>query len=56
MKESKSDPASEEITENEGADIEEAFTQMEILYKSRCIQSPSGISNVVVKEIVDPKE
>ncbi len=56
MKESKSDPTLEEISENEGADIEEAFTQMEILYKSRCIQSPSAASNVVVREVEPDKE
>jgi len=30
--------------------IEEGFTQMEMLYRSRCVQPPLG-SNVVVREI-----
>lgn len=30
--------------------IEEGFTQMEMLYRSRCVQSPLG-GNVVVREI-----
>lgn len=30
--------------------IELGFTQMELLYRSRCVQAPMG-SNVVVREI-----
>lgn len=30
--------------------IEEGFTQMEMLYRSRCVQPPLG-NNVVVREI-----
>lgn len=30
--------------------IEEGFTQMEMLYRSRCVQPPLG-GNVVVREI-----
>lgn len=36
---------------DEGEKIEQGFTQMEVLYRSRCVQAPNGISNVVVKEI-----
>lgn len=32
--------------------IEQGFSQMEMLYRSRCIQAPLG-SNVVVREIED---
>lgn len=31
--------------------IEDAFVQMEIIYKSRCVQSPLGKTNVTVREI-----
>lgn len=34
--------------------IEEGFSQMEMLYRSRCIQAPLG-TNVVVREIEDDK-
>lgn len=34
--------------------IEEGFSQMEMLYRSRCIQAPLG-SNVVVREIEEDK-
>ena len=30
--------------------IEQGFTQMEMLYRSRCIQAPLG-SNVVVRDV-----
>ena len=35
---------------DEGETIERGFEQMEMLYKSRCIQPPTG-SNVTVREI-----
>ncbi len=35
---------------DDGEKIELGFTQMEILYKSRCVQSPVG-KNVFVREI-----
>lgn len=38
----------------EGQDIEEAFAQMELLYRSRCVQAPTG-SNVTVREIEKDK-
>lgn len=30
--------------------IEEGFTQMEMIYRSRCVQAPLG-SNVIVREV-----
>lgn len=30
--------------------IEQGFTQMELLYRSRCVQAPLG-TNVIVREI-----
>lgn len=37
-------------SETEGETIDSAFLQMEILYKTRCVQSPFG-RNVTVREI-----
>ncbi|MBW1635954.1 MAG: hypothetical protein JRJ68_06730 [Deltaproteobacteria bacterium] len=37
--------------EDEGNSITRGFEQMEMIYKSRCIQAPDG-SNVTVREIV----
>jgi hypothetical protein len=34
----------------EGEKIERGFTEMEALYRSRCVQSPAG-TNVFVREI-----
>lgn len=34
----------------EGEAIEKALLQMEVLYKSRCIQAPLG-SNITIREI-----
>ncbi len=41
---------SREYSEKEGESIEKGFEQMEMLYKSRCVQVPTG-SNVTVREI-----
>lgn len=41
-------PDETEIEDDEK--IELGFTQMELLYRSRCVQAPLG-SNVVVREI-----
>ncbi len=41
-------PDDTEIEDDEK--IELGFTQMELLYRSRCVQAPLG-SNVVVREI-----
>ncbi|MFT5697163.1 MAG: hypothetical protein ACI8ZB_000011 [Desulforhopalus sp.] len=41
-------PDDKELEDDEK--IELGFTQMEMLYRSRCIQSPLG-TNVVVREI-----
>jgi hypothetical protein len=35
--------------------IEQAFTQMEVIYKSRCVQPPLG-KNVIVREIAGKEE
>jgi hypothetical protein len=35
---------------DEGEEIERGFEQMELLYRSRCVQAPTG-SNVTVREI-----
>ena len=37
-------------TQDSTATIEEALQQMEVLYKSRCVQAPAG-SNVTIREI-----
>lgn len=34
----------------EGDAIEKAFRQMEVLYKSRCVQAPLG-ANITIREI-----
>lgn len=47
-------PASADDNLDEQA-ISEAFQEMEVLYKSRCIQNPLG-SNVVVREIPNDDE
>jgi len=31
--------------------LDEALEQIDMLYKSRCVQPPSGNSNVTIKEI-----
>ncbi len=36
--------------EDEGEAIDRAFVQMELLYRSRCVQAPGG-SNVTIREI-----
>ena len=41
---------SREYSKEEGESIEKGFEQMEMIYKSRCVQVPTG-SNVTVKEI-----
>lgn len=41
-------PDETEIEDDEKIEI--GFTQMELLYRSRCVQAPFG-SNVVVREI-----
>jgi hypothetical protein len=41
---------SKQDTEHEGSAIVEGFEQMEMIYKSRCVQIPAG-SNVTVREI-----
>lgn len=46
--------------DSEGEKIEQGFSQMEMLYKSRCVQPPGGNSNnnwsnVTVREIVKDK-
>ena len=41
---------SREYSKEEGESIEKGFEQMEMLYKSRCVQVPIG-SNVTVREI-----
>lgn len=35
---------------DEGESIERGFVQMELIYKSRCVQPPLG-SNVTIREI-----
>ncbi len=40
----------EDIELDEGEAIERGFEQMELLYRSRCVQAPTG-SNVTVREI-----
>ncbi len=47
-------PASADDNLDEQA-ISEAFQEIEVLYKSRCIQNPLG-SNVVVREIPNDDE
>jgi len=39
---------------DEGAHIEKGFEQMEMIYRSRCIQPPHG-KNVTVREIDSKK-
>ncbi len=41
---------SREYSKEEGKSIEKGFEQMEMIYKSRCVQVPTG-SNVTVREI-----
>lgn len=38
----------------EGAAIEKALQQMEVLYKSRCVQAPLG-SNITIREVKTEK-
>lgn len=38
----------------DGEAIEKAFEQMEMIYKSRCVQAPQG-RNVTVREIEKPE-
>ncbi len=40
----------EDFELDEGEAIERGFEQMELLYRSRCVQAPTG-SNVTVREI-----
>jgi hypothetical protein len=40
----------EQDDQEDGAAIEQAFQQMEVLYKSRCVQAPVG-TNVTIREI-----
>jgi len=47
-KESVKDKQDKKIEEGEA--IERAFMQMELIYKSRCIQPPRG-SNVTIREV-----
>lgn len=51
MESSKTSPITEhdQIT-NDDENIDRAVTQMELLYKSRCVTPPKG-SNVTVREI-----
>jgi len=46
----KSTTDSKKYSEEEGEAIERGFEQMEMIYRSRCVQMPAG-SNVTVKEI-----
>ncbi|MFH0783982.1 MAG: hypothetical protein V2B20_18780 [Pseudomonadota bacterium] len=48
----KQDPLETIETNNleDGEAIEQAFKQMAVLYKSRCVQTPLG-SNITIKEI-----
>lgn len=36
---------------NEDEAIDRAFLQMEVLYRSRCVQAPTGGSNVVIRDL-----
>lgn len=40
----------EDVELDEGEAIERGFEQMEMLYRSRCVQVPTG-SNVTIREI-----
>ena len=51
---SKDDDFKPDDTQVEEDKIEEGLSQMEMLYRSRCIQAPLG-SNVVVREIEKDK-
>lgn len=42
--------ATEQHDLEEGDAIEKAFRQMEVLYKSRCVQAPLG-ANITIREI-----
>ncbi len=50
--ENKQDPLEtvENNTLEDGEAIEQAFRQMAVLYKSRCVQAPLG-SNITIREI-----
>jgi hypothetical protein len=46
----KYDTAKDNLPQEEDTSINDSFLQLEILYKSRCVQPPSG-SNVTVREV-----
>jgi len=50
IKKKEQDIVAQEEKLDDGEKIERGFTEMEILYKSRCVQSPAG-KNVFVREI-----
>lgn len=39
----------------DGETIEKSFQQMEILYKSRCVQAPLG-ANITIREVAESKK
>jgi len=49
------DEKEEELTQEELDALDDALTEVEMLYKSRCVRMP-GKSNVVVREIPSTKE
>ena len=51
MKTEQEKPSEDRPAENvDGESIDNAFLQMEVLYRTRCVQSPFG-KNVTVREI-----
>lgn len=49
------DEQEQELSQEELDALDDALTEVEMLYKSRCVRMP-GASNVVVREIPSKKE
>lgn len=45
-----------EVTEEELESMDDALTQIEMLYKSRCVSMPGNRSNVTIREIPSKKD
>ncbi|WP_163340090.1 hypothetical protein [Desulfopila sp. IMCC35008] len=52
MSEKTTDKKQQELTQEELAKLDDDLHSIDMLYRSRCVQPPKGVNNVVVREIV----
>lgn len=51
MPETTPEKPEQELTQEELAKLDDDLHSIDMLYRSRCVQPPKGVNNVVVREI-----